>query len=162
MGDQLQAFAVDPDGVISSPEPAWISLYYTEGKPFRLSGEVWLGGKSEKLLFPGDLPDGFALFIREWDGMQRYSFTSRGASVKRRKHRGEREEGIVSVARFEEPRLGRWTPFTFEANWDEIRFSFGGALAVIEGPLDMDGANKIVIAPGTKLRKLRLGLTKAD
>ena len=62
VGDQLQAFTIDADGIISSPKPAWINLYYTENKPFRLSGAVWLGGEADALLFPGDIPNGFALY----------------------------------------------------------------------------------------------------
>ena len=160
VGDQLQAFAIDPDGIISSSKPAWLSLYYTENKPFRLSGEVWLGGASDELLFPGDLPDGFALFIREWDGLRRYRLTSRGARVKRRMYRGGKQPGIFQIANFEEKSLRKWIPFTVVANWDAIRFTFGNETITLEGPLDMAGANKIVIVPGTKLRNLRLGVLK--
>lgn len=162
VGDQLEAFSVDPNGVISSSKPAWIMLYYTENKPFRLSGEVWLGGRSDTLLHPKDLPDGFALFLREWGGKQRYGLTSRGTRVKRRLYSGERQSQIANVARFDEKRLGRWIPFKVTANWDAITFSFGEETVTVDGPLDMDGANKIVVAPGTKLRHLRLGVFRHE
>src|SRR5579863_9915754 len=73
VGEQLRAFAVEPDGTVVATRDAWINLYYTEGAPFRLSGKVWLGGPSKTLEFPKDLPDGFALFLREWDSLHRYS-----------------------------------------------------------------------------------------
>ena len=78
--------------------------------------------------------------------------------VKRRLYQGTKQEGIVPVARLEESHLGQWISFKIIANWDKIRFSFGDHTATIEGPLDLDGANKIAIAPGTRLRKLRLGV----
>lgn len=158
VGDQLTSFAIAPDGSLSTPRPAWISLYYTENKPFELSGEVWLGGADEAMMNSGDLPDGFALFLREWDGMRRYSLTSRGADVKRRLQAGEQQTGITHAVTFEPARSGRWIPFQVSSNWNETRFKFGRQTATLEGPLDMDGANKIAIAPGTKLRNLRLAL----
>jgi hypothetical protein len=156
VGDQLRWFFVDPDGVITTSKAAWICLHNTEGKPFRLQGRVWLAGPFQEMLFPGDLPDGFALFVREWDGLQRYSLTSRGADVKRRLYRGEKLTDIVNITRFDEPTLGKWTPFNLDANWDRILFSFADQSVTMEGPLDMDGANKIAIAPGTRLRDLRI------
>jgi len=86
---------------------AWINLYYTEGKPFKLSGEVWLGGESATLDHPRDLPDGFALFIREWDSLHRYALTSRAMTVKRRLHDNVRERKIVHVHSFPNAELDR-------------------------------------------------------
>ncbi|MFO1500667.1 MAG: hypothetical protein U1G07_20165 [Verrucomicrobiota bacterium] len=158
VGSQARFFFVDPDGVLSSPKPQWISLHHTEGRPFRLHGQVWLGGMYDKMLFPDDLPDGFALFIREWDGLHRYALTSRGTDVKRRLANGVTAMDTVAINRFEQPTLRQWLPFHVEVNWNEIVFVFAGRRSVVEGPLDMDGANKIAIAPGTKLRQLRLEL----
>src|SRR5436190_2174519 len=67
VGDQLQFFNVSTDGEISSTNLAWISLYYTEGKPFRLSGEVWLNESNKTP--SGDTPYGFAIYLREWDSL---------------------------------------------------------------------------------------------
>ena len=92
--------------------------------------------------------------------MHRYALTSSGARVKRRRYRGDKQSGIVNVDRFDEDYLDRWVQFTVIANANEIRFSFGHETVTIEGPLEMDGANKIVIAPGTKLRNLRLDVSK--
>lgn len=159
LGHQTRLFHLDPDGVLSAPEPRWLSLYYTEGKPFRLSGQVWLGGASEARLVAEGLPDGFALFIREWDGLQRYALTSREITVKRRRHRGQPVADLVTVAEWQEPPRSQWIPFYLDVNWDRIVFCFGSQAAVIQGPLDVDGANKIAIAPGTRLRQLRLELS---
>ena len=156
VGDQFRFFFIDPEGTVTTSKPQWISLYNTEGKLFRLHGQVWLGGRCEALLFPGDLPDGFALFLREWDGTQRYSLTSRGAEVKRRLYHGKPSTELTNVTRFVQPSLGNWIAFYIDVSWDRIVFFLGDQAAVIDGPLDMDGANKIAIAPNTKLKDLRL------
>jgi hypothetical protein len=156
IGNQAQGFFIDPDGAITSSKPQWLSLYFTEGQSFRLHGEVWLGGPSRAMAHPEDLPDGFALFIREWDGTQRYAFTSRGIDVKRRMVQGAPADGIVNVSRWDEPGVGKWIPFYIDVAWDRIAFFFGSQAGSVKGPLDVDGANKIAIAPGTKLRDLRL------
>jgi hypothetical protein len=156
VGDQLQAFQSGADGAIVASHDAWINLYYTEGKPFKLSGEVWLGGESATLDHPRDLPDGFALFIREWDSLHRYALTSRAMTVKRRLHDNVRERKIVHVHSFPNAELGRWIPFSLEATASRITYKFGDETGVIEGPLSMDGANKIEMAAGTKIKNVEL------
>ena len=84
VGDQLQQFKVEADGVVTSTDDSWISLNNTIGKGFRLSGEVWLAGPSTTMDYPEDTPDGFAVYLREWDGMHRYAATTRSMQVKRR------------------------------------------------------------------------------
>jgi hypothetical protein len=157
VGDQLQFFNVSADGEITSTNLAWISLYYTEGKPFRLSGEVWL---NETNSAPGtDAPDGFALFLREWDSLHRYQFNTRSVDVKRRMRAGRQEKGIRGVSTFTPPEFGTWLSFSVDASVTNLSFTYGGSLAQgveLIGPLDTDGANKIVIAPGTRLKNLRL------
>jgi hypothetical protein len=157
VGDQLQFFNVSADGEISSTNVAWISLYYTEGKPFRFSGQVWLNELKGPPVV--DLPDGFALFLREWDGMHRYQINTRSVDVKRRLKGGQREKGIAHAASFNAPEFGTWLSFSADVSATNLSFSIGGiSLQGIEipGPLDIDGANKIAIAPGTRLKNLRL------
>jgi hypothetical protein len=162
VGDQLRAFSVEPDGAICSVRDAQINLYYTEGAPFRLSGKVWLAGPSKTLDHPGDLPDGLALFLREWDSLHRYSLTSRSLTVKRRLLEGVRERKITEVAAFEAPANGQWISFTVEATPEQITYRFGQFSAVIKGPLDMDGANKIVLAPGAKIKDVQLEILESS
>lgn len=156
VGRQLDQFDRSEPGVLRATKPAWINLYYTESRDFVLSGEVNLGGEFGQMLFSGDLPDGFALFVREWDGVQRYQLDSRRATVKRRLHQGRHSEGIEGVGELAPAALGEWTSFKVAVAQSGIQFEFGGGSVTIGGPLDVDGANKVAIVPGTKVRNLRL------
>jgi hypothetical protein len=161
VGDQLRAFSAE-GGAIVSTRDAQIDLYYTEGAPFRLSGKVWLGGPSKTLEFPQDLPDGFALFLREWDSLHRSSLTSRSLIVKRRLVEGVKEKKIAHVADFGAPATGQWVSFVVEATPAQISCKFGEYSAVIKGPLDMDGVNKIVLAPGSKIKDMQLEILQVN
>ena len=156
LGNQLQFFARSEPGVLSVEKPSWLYLYWTEGRDFTLSGEVRLGGGYGDMSFSSDLPDGFALFLREWDGMHRYQLDSRRALAKRRLLKGARIETAQQIGDFGEPAKNQWLSFKVHISQSAIHFTFGQSTASIEGPLDIDGANKIAIAPGTKLRNLRL------
>ena len=154
VGEQFQFFNVDRDGVISATNNAWFSLYYTEGRPFRLSGEVWLPEPRNPSL--PDLPDGFGLFLREWDSLHRYGLTTRSIDVKRRLLAGFSDNNITKVASFTSPVFGIWIPFAVEASVEGISYRIGDQTAMVPGPLDMDGANKIVLATGVRLKDVRL------
>lgn len=156
VGPQLRFFDRSEAGVLSVTRPSWIYLYWTEGRDFMVSGEVRLGGEYKEMEFPEDLPDGFALFVREWDGMHRYQLDSRRVIAKRRLLNGSRLPEIEEAACLGEPVRDRWVPFQAHVSQSSIHFRFGESSVVVEGPLDSDGANKIAIAPGTKLRNLRL------
>jgi hypothetical protein len=137
-------------------------LYYTEGRPFKLTGQVWLGGVSKTLSHRGDLPDGFALFVREWDSLHRYSLTSRNMTIKRRNYDGIKAKKIVNSVSFEKPATNEWMPFALEVSAEQLKFEIGTNGGVISGPLDMDGANKIVMAPGTKIKDVRLEILETS
>jgi hypothetical protein len=154
VGDQLQQFKVEADGVLTSTNDSWVSLNNTVGKDFRLSGEVWLAGPSTTMDFPEDTPDGFAVYLREWDGLHRYAATTRSILVKRRNWSVGKAEGISEVTQFQEPPLQTWIPFAVEASSEQIVFRVGNQSGTIPGPLDLDGANKIALAPGTKVRNV--------
>jgi hypothetical protein len=160
IGHQLDAFTVSDDGVIEASKPSWISLYRTEGRDFTLTGEVRLGGQDSTMLFPDDLPDGFALFLREWDGVQRYQLDSRRIVAKRRMLQGRRFQDIEVLEGFSEPQEQEWISFRVSASRDGVEYVFGSYSGHIEGPLDTNGANKIAIAPGTQLRNLRLSVRR--
>jgi hypothetical protein len=155
LGDQLQFFVEEGNGVLSVTNPAFLTLYHTEGKAFRLAGEVWLGESEGRPGIP-DLPDGFALFLREWDSLHRYSLRTRSIEVKRRQREGLLENGIKQVVSFRRPDFGAWIPFSANVSAEQISFQIGDQSGVIGGPLDVDGANKLALAPGTKLKNLRL------
>jgi hypothetical protein len=156
VGRQLDSFDRAEPGVLRALKPSWINLYWTESRDFILSGEVNLGGEYSPMLFPGDLPDGFALFLREWDGVQRYQVDSRRVLVKRRLHKGRATGGIETVDELAPSPKGQWLSFRVNVSQGGIQFQFGQSSATLDGPLDIDGANKILIAPGTRLRNLRL------
>jgi hypothetical protein len=158
VGDQLQQFKLEADGALTSTNDSWIGLNNTIGKNFRLSGEVWLAGPSTTMDYPEDTPDGFAVYLREWDGMHRYAATTRSMLVKRRNWSVGKAQGISEVTRFQEPPLQTWIPFTVEATSEQIVFRVGNQGATIPGPLDEDGANKIAVAPGTKIRNVSVQL----
>ncbi len=158
VGEQLKFFHVDPKGQITTSEPQWLYLYHTEGKRFRLRGEVWLGGKyeSKELPFPSDLPHGFTLWLREWSGVKRYAANTDGLRVKRRLHEGKQQDGTTWPVQFDSLQTERWYRFYADVSRDFIYFHIGPKSGLIKGPLAVDGANKIVIAPRTQLRNLRL------
>ncbi len=153
VGDQLKQFEVEADGAIGATKDSWIGLNSTMGQGFIVTGQVWLGGPSRTLEYPEDTPDGFAIYIREWDGLHRYSVTSRYMQVKRRKWSGGLpEDGILHVIQFTEPPLGTWLPFRLEATQQQILFQIGNQQGRITGPLELDGANKIALVPGSKVK----------
>ena len=155
VGEQLRFLRLDPDGVWSATNIVCINLYHTEGRAFRLRGEVRLAPPGE---FPahGDYPDGFALFFREWDSLHRYSLRTRGVEVKRRRTGNGNERAIVQAATFGPPQFHTWLPFSAEVSQEKILFSLGNQSGVLPGPLDLDGANKIGQTPGTMLRQVEL------
>jgi len=154
-GHQLSFFNTAPDGSITCREPAWINLYRTEGKSFRLSGEVMLAPESSEPLLI-DMPHGFALFLREFDSLHRYNANSVGMRVKRRLLEGEKVQLFARPFVFKPLEPGQWHPFSAEVCPDFISFSLGNQIGMIRGPLATDGANKIVLTPGASLRNLRL------
>jgi hypothetical protein len=88
--------------------------------------------------------------------MHRYQLDSRGVTVKRRLFHGQPASGIISVVQFAPSPNDGWIPFHVRASDSAIEYWFAGHIARLPGPLDTDGANKIAIAPGTRLRNLRL------
>lgn len=157
VGDQLDALTRE-GSVLTAKKAAFISLYLTEGKPFRLTGEVWLGGPSAEVpTNPADLPEGFTIWLRELDGLHRYSMNNRSLTIKRRPHDGQEETKIVPVVSFPEATLGVWIPFSIEATAAQITYKFNKASGTIRKPA-MDGANRLALAPGSKLRDVRLAL----
>jgi hypothetical protein len=62
----------------------------------------------------------------------------------------------LTVASFTAPEARVWIPFTVDASAEKIVFQIGKQTGTIPGPVDMDGANKVCLAPGTMLRNLRL------
>ncbi len=151
VGDQIQFFFVDPEGAIAATKVQWLNLYLTEGKPFRLHGHVWFSGLLDAATVPPDLQDGFAVLVRAWDSSQRYSFTPSGIQIKGRQH-----QSLVDLNPPKAVPVGMWIPFYLDVNWDRIIYTFGDQFGIVKGPLDMDGDNKIVLAPGTKLKNIRL------
>src|SRR5258708_6039802 len=81
---------------------------------------------------------------------------TRNLQVKRRRHSGQQERGIKELAAFEPAPLEQWFSVSVEARPDVIAFRIGGQSATVQGPLDMDGGNKIVLGPGSKVRGLKL------
>ncbi len=154
-GHQLEFFETNPDGSIACNEPAWINLYRTEGKSFRLSGEVRLVSDSPDSPLI-DAPHGFALFLREFDSLHRYNANSIGMRVKRRLLEGEMVQQFVRPFVFKPLEPDRWHTFSAEVRPELISFSLGNQIGMIRGPLATDGANKIVLTPGASLRNLRL------
>lgn len=161
VGRQFDGYHVDriqsvPE--LEASQPSWIYLYHTERRSFVLQGEVKLGGMYQDMLHPEDFPDGFSLFIREWDGLRRYQLDSRKVLVKRRLLDGEPELFMNTISEWPAPELGVWIPFRVRVAQETIEYRFGDYECVIEGPLDIDGANKIASVPGTRLRNLKLKL----
>jgi hypothetical protein len=159
VGNQLKSFQVDADGVVSTTEDRELTLNTTQGKSFKLSGQVWLGGPSStSTRAPSDYADGFALVIRQLNGTHRYELTSHGILVKRLKVNGTLDDKIDQLVNLQTPTLNEWTPFSAEVTPDQITFMFGGQHAVIPGPVDTAGTNYISLSAGSKLRYLQLEL----
>ena len=145
-----------PSGAYVAPRDLNIKLNQTQGKSFELSGEVWLNGPSLSARYPGDAPAGFALFLREMDGLHRYEANSDLLRAKRRSLGGSLLTNITPVARMPDYPLHQWISFTLLANQDRIVFIFGGHEAEIRGPLDTDGANEVSLVAGSMLRNIQL------
>jgi hypothetical protein len=154
VGHQLRFFIQDEDGSLCASKPCWINLYYTEGRSFKLGGQVLLIEES----FEENQPHGFALYLREYDSAHRYEVTCLGMGVKRRLVEGGASEGLVCPIKFERLTPGTWHDFSVEISQKSIAVRFGNQSGVVDGPLDIDGANKIALSPGAKLRDLRITL----
>jgi hypothetical protein len=154
VGHQLRFFIQGEDGSLIASRPSWINLYYTEGRSFKLGGRVLLTGE----LLDENHPHGFALYLREYDSAHRYEATCLGLRVRRRLVEGRASEELVIPFEFERPPLGTWRDFSVEASQKTIAVKFGNQSGVVDGPLDLDGANKIALSPGAKLRDLRITL----
>lgn len=157
VGQQLKPFQVS-DNIIGGSYEGWITLYNTEGVPFRLTGEVWLDGPPKNIPYPSDMPDGLGIFVRAKDGRHRYSLTPDRVLVKRRHHGGVLESTIAQVGAFKPPTHRFWTRFCVDATAERIQFTVEDQTVAIKGPIDMDGSNQIALGMGSKLRNLRLEL----
>ncbi len=147
-----------PTGEYVAPKDLTIKLADTDDKSFKLRGEVWLDGPSPTLKYPGDEPAGFALFLREVEGLQRYEANSSFMRAKRRLLRGLPQTKIVHVATLPDFPLHTWIPFSLMATGKNISFSFGGFDGEIPGPLDTDGINEIALVAGTKIRNVQVDI----
>jgi hypothetical protein len=144
---------------VAPADDVWLTLENTEGAPFRFKGDVWLEGPPKTIAYPSDMPDGMGIFIRAKDGLHRYSLTPDRVLVKRRHHEGILERTIAQVAAFQPPPRHQWIPFVVDATASRIEFTVQGQTATIKGPIDMDGANQIALAKGSKLRNLSITIT---
>ncbi len=133
-----------------------INLAESAGKSFKLTGEVWLSGPSLTSTARDDRPDGFHLYLREFDSLHRYEACSRFLRDKRRPMGGTHPTDIVPVSTFSGFPLHQWLPFSLVATPGKITFTFGQSSGEIPGPLEMDGTNSIGLALGTKLRNVQL------
>lgn len=154
VGHQFRFFTQEKDGSLSVTKPSWINLYYTEGRSFRLTGQVLLTHES----IAEDQPHGFALFLREFDSGHRYEASCSGIRLKRRLIEGSGREEFVLPFEFAGIGLEAWHSFSVEVGPGSIVVKFGDQTATVTGPLDCEGANKIALCPGAKLNDLRITL----
>ncbi len=145
-----------PTGEFVATKDLAIKLNQTEGKSFKLKGEVWLDGPSPRLKYPLDEPEGFGLFLRQVDGLHRYEANSGRLRDKRRLLEGVLKTSIVEVATLPSFPLHTWIPFSVEATRYRITFSLGGNQHEIRGPLDTDGVNEIALVAGTKIKNIQV------
>jgi hypothetical protein len=154
VGHQLRFFMHDADGSLSASKSSWINLYYTEGRSFRIGGQVLLSEES----LDENSPHGFALYLREYDSSHRYEAACLGLRVKSRLIEGKASEELVFPFRFEPLAPGTWSDFSVEISQRSVAVRFGKQAGHVDGPLDIDGANKIALSPGAKLRDLWITL----
>jgi hypothetical protein len=153
VGHQLRFFNQEADGSLSVKQPTWINLYYTEGRSFKFSGQVLLAeGPLDE-----DRPHGFAVYLREFDSLHRYEVTSLGIRIKHRLIEGKvtSQESVLAF-KSEDLLPGNWHEFSFEVSENSILTRLGNQIRLVNGPLDTDGANKIMLCPGARLRDLRI------
>ena len=134
VGQQLSSFQVDADGVISSTENRYLRLNNTQGKSFKLSGQVWLGGPSADSTFLAVAPDGFVLRLRQISMNHTFRLSSQFIQVDRVKANGIVDDQIDQIATFDKPVLNTWIPFSVEATFDHITYQFGSQNGSIPGP----------------------------
>ncbi len=102
-------------------KPSWISLYYTEGRSFKLTGQVLLAEEE----FDEDQPHGFALYLREFGSLHRYEATCLGMRVKRRQVEGKLPGEFLFPFKFEGLKPGSWQEFSVEVRAESISFKVG-------------------------------------
>jgi len=145
---RIGSFAVATDTLIK--------LNNTEGKSFKLSGEVWLGGNSTTSRYPKAAPGGFMLMVRQTDGLHSYEFNADGVRDKRRLLEGKAQTKIIAKTPWADVPLHTWIPFTLTVNADKISYQIGSHTAEIAGPLDTNGNNQIDLIAGSKLQNVQL------
>ena len=153
VGYQLDSFDKETDGSLSIAKAGWINLYYTEGRTFKLTGKVLLANEAK-----GDPPYGFALYLREFDSLHRYEWTCRGMQIRCRRHEGTMTETLSFPIKVESNLSESWHGFSVAVSEESIVATFGNQTEVVKGPLDIDGANKIMLCPGAKLKDLIITL----
>jgi len=156
VGQQLNSFQVGADGVISTTADSYLRLNNTQGKSFKLSGQVWLGGPSADSTLLTLAPDGFILRVRQTSSNHTFRLSSRFIQVDRVKANGVVEDKVDEIATFDKPALNSWIPFSVEATLDHITYQFGDQHGLIPGPVETEGNNSIWLATGTKLKDLQL------
>lgn len=154
VGHQLRFFNREADGSWSVTQPTWLNLYYTEGRSFKLTGNVLLSDRLNE-----DPPCGFALYLREYDSLHRYEVTCLGIRIRHRLIKGKISAPESAVPFSSEGQwVGNWQDFSADVGEHAILIKVGSQTGVMDGPLDTEGANKIVLCPGAKLRDLRITL----
>ena len=156
LSDQAKKFQISSAGIITASSGSEVTLRGTEGKDFKVIGEVLPSGNPGQVRFKNDIPDGFAFYLREKDRLHRYTLTTRKLMVKRRSHSGVNSNELVDVAFYEKLPAGMWLPFALEATGREITLSIGGQLRSIPGPVDTDGRNRLAVTAGTQLRNVSI------
>ncbi|HVU37749.1 MAG TPA: hypothetical protein VHC95_05400 [Opitutales bacterium] len=133
-----------------------IPLPGTEGKTFRLTGQVWLNGRSTTARFPDEAADGVAFLARETNSLHRYEFNPDWVRDKRRMLQGAPESKIVRDVSFPRSPLHTWIPFSLLVSEQGITYLFDKNMAKLDGPLATDGKNNILLVAGSRLRDVRL------
>ncbi len=151
-----ESVSVGQNASFAPAQDTRITLNGTKGKTFELTGEVWLDGPSATARFPAEAADGFAVFVRQVDGLHRYEMNTNFVRDKRRLLNGQPEGTIVRQNTF--PKIARhvWVPFSVNAGQDQITFQIGPNTATVAGPLDTTGDNEIDLIAGSKLQNVRL------
>jgi hypothetical protein len=156
MAGMLKACHVSPDGVITVDREMSFVLKGTEGKDFIVSGEFYPA--------PGKVLNnsgGMVFYLRERSGTVRYQFSITGIFAKRVLLEGKLIPRFASPVNFEGLAREEWHPFRVEFATAGITVQMGDQKGVAKGPLDVVGRNRLVLAPGAKLKNFKVEIRQA-
>jgi hypothetical protein len=147
----LDACHIDAQGVLTSDRRVNLGLRGTEGKHFVLTGELYAAPEPSESHIGG-----IAFHLREVSLKKRIDLSIDGMRVKRILLAGEVVKKFAYPMKFAGIEREKWHHFKIDAGADAIVVQFDDQQGTAKGPIETGGGNDIALAPGAKLRDLKV------